>query len=59
MKEFFKGILFISIFLGYIVGGSALVNFLASIITMEMIMTVVYIFLGISLVYLFTHWGEI
>lgn len=59
MKNFLQGILFISLMLGFILGASALAEFLATIITMEMIMTVCYIFLGIALVYLFTHWGEI
>ena len=53
MKEFLKGIMFWIIEVGMIVAAGAIVNVLAGIITMEMIMTVVYIMLGVCILYIF------
>lgn len=53
MKNVFRGIIFWIIAIALIIAVSAAVNVLAEIITMEMIMTVVYIALGISVIYIF------
>lgn len=53
MKEFLKGIMFWLIAVVMVVAAGAIVNVLAGIITMEMIMTVVYIMLGVCILYIF------
>lgn len=53
IKEMLIGILGVSIFMGFIYGMCVLAELLASLVTMDMIMTVVYIALGISIIYLF------
>lgn len=52
MKNILKGLLFWIIAIGLIIGAGALVNVLAQIITIKMIMAVVYIALGISVIYI-------
>ena len=53
IKEILIGIFGVSIFMGFIYGMCVLAELLASLVTMDMIMTVVYIALGISIIYLF------
>jgi hypothetical protein len=52
MKNILKGFIFWGLFIGLIIGAGALVNVLAEIITMKMIMTVVYIALGLGIIYI-------
>ena len=52
MKELLKGFILWGIVIGAIIGAGALVNVLAQIITMKTIMAVVYIALGISIIYI-------
>lgn len=53
MKNILQGIIFWIIVIGLIIGAGAIVNVLSQIITMKAIMTVVYIALGIGIVYIF------
>ncbi len=52
VKELLAGILAIAIFMGFILGMFTVAELLASVITMEMIMAVVYIALGFSFIYI-------
>lgn len=52
MKNTIKGLIFWIAVVGMIIGAGAIVNVLTQIITMKMIMTVVYIALGISIIYI-------
>lgn len=52
MKNILRGLLFWTIIIGFILVLSALANILAEVITMKQIMTVVYIALGFSFIYL-------
>ena len=53
MKTMLKGFIFWLIVIGCILGASAIANAIADMITMEMVMKVVYVMLGISLIYIF------
>lgn len=52
MKNIIQGLLFWTSFIVVIIGISAIVNVLVEIITMNMIMTVAYIALGYSFIYI-------
>lgn len=52
MKELLKGIIFCGLIVEIILGVNLIVEVLSNIITMEFIMTIVYIMLGVSIVYL-------
>lgn len=53
MKNTIKGLIFWIAIVGMIIGAGAIVNVLAQIVTMKIIMTLVYIALGIGIVYIF------
>lgn len=52
MKKIIENIIFIIIFIGFPILASALVEFLSSIITMEMIMNTVGVLFIISIIYI-------
>lgn len=52
MKNLIEGIIFIICFVGFPIISGIIVEFLASIITMEMIMNVCYIFLIFAVIYI-------
>ena len=52
MKKIIESIIFIICFIGFPILASALVNFLCSIITMEMIMNTIGIFFIFAIVYI-------
>lgn len=52
MRKILESIIFIVCFIGFPVVASAIVNFLSSIITMEMIMNVIGILTIIAIVYI-------
>lgn len=52
MKKLFENIIFIMCFIGFPILASVLVEFLASIITMEMIMNTMGVLFIISIVYI-------
>lgn len=52
MKNILRGIAFWTIFIGFIVLASAIANILSNLISMEFIMTVVYIALGYGITYI-------
>ena len=52
MKKIIESIIFIVCFIGFPILASAIVNFLCSIITMEMIMNALGIFLIFAIVYI-------
>ena len=52
MKNIIQGLLFWTSFILLIIVASAIVNIIAEIITMNMIMTVAYIALGFSFIYI-------
>ena len=58
MKNTLKGLIFWIAVVGMIIGAGAIVNVLAQIITIEMIMTVVYIALGFSVVYILKNLND-
>lgn len=55
MKELLKGITFLSIVIGFILIMCTIAELLSNIVTMDMIMTVVYLALGYSFIYLFKN----
>lgn len=55
MKNALRGMLFWIIAIAILIIVAAIVNVLAEIITMKMIMTIVYIALGISIIYIFKN----
>ncbi len=56
MKKAIKGLIFWIIAVGFIVLASAIANVLAKVITMKIIMTVVYIALGFSFIYILKNY---
>lgn len=51
-RDLIDGIIFILVFLGFPIIGGIIAEFLANIITMEMIMNVCYIFLIFAIIYI-------
>lgn len=51
-RDLIDGIIFILVFIGFPIIGGIIAEFLASIITMEMIMNVCYIFLIFAIIYI-------
>ena len=52
MKNILGGLSFWAIVIGIVLGVTAIGNTLAEIITMNMVMPIVYIILGLSLIYI-------
>lgn len=55
MKNILRGITFWSIVIGFILIMCTIAELLSNIVTMDVIMTVVYIALGYSFIYLFRN----
>ena len=55
MKNVLRGIIFWTIAIAMILVATAIVNVLSEIITIKTIMTVVYIALGIGVIYIFKN----
>lgn len=52
MKNILEGLSFWAIAIGIVLGVTAIVSIIAEFITMNMIMPIVYVILGLSLIYI-------
>ena len=55
MKKTLQGFMFLTIVIGFVLGMIAIAEILSKLITMEMIMTVVYIALGYGITYILKY----